>query len=286
MAAPDDQPAGELRRRAQLGLPLLLAARRLPDAGGAARLRLRRGDRLWRGWLLRAVAGDPEDMQIMYRVDGARDIPERDLAHLPGYAASPPVRIGNAAVDAAPDRRARRGDDRARAGAAHAGSRRPPTRGPAVRPRRRPRRPLGRARQRTVGDPRPAAPLHALARSWCGRPSTARSRGVEQHGLDGPVEPLARPARPGARGGARRRASTAERNTFVQHYDTTRSTRRCCSSPSWLPRRRRPADARHHRRGRGGPHAGRPAPALPHRRPASTAWPATSTRSSPAPAGW
>ncbi|GAA2119047.1 glycoside hydrolase family 15 protein [Nocardioides bigeumensis] len=55
--------------------------------------------RLWRTWLLRAVAGDPEDLQIMYAVDGARRLPERELDHLPGYAGSTPVRIGNGAVD-------------------------------------------------------------------------------------------------------------------------------------------------------------------------------------------
>jgi GH15 family glucan-1,4-alpha-glucosidase len=54
---------------------------------------------LWRRWLLRAIAGDPDDLQIMYAVDGSRDIPERELDHLPGYAASKPVRVGNAAVD-------------------------------------------------------------------------------------------------------------------------------------------------------------------------------------------
>ena len=53
---------------------------------------------LWRHWLLRAVAGDPEDLQIMYAVDGGRDLPERTLEHLPGYAGSRPVRIGNGAV--------------------------------------------------------------------------------------------------------------------------------------------------------------------------------------------
>ena len=53
---------------------------------------------IWRAWLLRAVAGDPKDMQIMYAVDGGRDLPERELDHLPGYAASRPVRIGNGAV--------------------------------------------------------------------------------------------------------------------------------------------------------------------------------------------
>ncbi|MBI9114908.1 glycoside hydrolase family 15 protein [Sanguibacter suaedae] len=53
----------------------------------------------WRSWLLRAVAGSPQDLQIMYGVDGRRDLPERHLDHLPGYAASRPVRVGNAAVD-------------------------------------------------------------------------------------------------------------------------------------------------------------------------------------------
>src|SRR5690625_1513231 len=55
--------------------------------------------RLWRDWLLRAVAGDPHQLQIMYGVDGSRRLPERELDHLPGYADSRPVRIGNAAVD-------------------------------------------------------------------------------------------------------------------------------------------------------------------------------------------
>ncbi|MFJ4030320.1 glycoside hydrolase family 15 protein [Paenarthrobacter sp. NPDC089989] len=52
----------------------------------------------WRDWLLRALAGQPEDLQIMYGIGGERDLPERVLDHLPGYADSRPVRIGNAAV--------------------------------------------------------------------------------------------------------------------------------------------------------------------------------------------
>jgi GH15 family glucan-1,4-alpha-glucosidase len=52
----------------------------------------------WRNWLLRAVAGDPADLQIMYTVDGGRQLPEREVPHLPGYADSRPVRIGNGAV--------------------------------------------------------------------------------------------------------------------------------------------------------------------------------------------
>ncbi|CCH76511.1 Glycoside hydrolase 15-related [Nostocoides japonicum T1-X7] len=57
-----------------------------------------RSTKLWRDWLVRAIAGDPEDMQIMYRVDGGRDLSEYELDHLPGYAGSRPVRVGNAAV--------------------------------------------------------------------------------------------------------------------------------------------------------------------------------------------
>lgn len=53
----------------------------------------------WRDWLLRAVAGRPADLQIVYGSDGRRGLPEAILAHLPGYDASRPVRVGNAAVD-------------------------------------------------------------------------------------------------------------------------------------------------------------------------------------------
>ena len=52
----------------------------------------------WRDWLLRAVAGDPADLQIMYGLAGERELFERELAWLPGYAGSNPVRIGNAAA--------------------------------------------------------------------------------------------------------------------------------------------------------------------------------------------
>ncbi len=50
----------------------------------------------WRDWLLRAVAGDPEDMQIMYGVLGERRLREVEL-DLDGYESSRPVRVGNAA---------------------------------------------------------------------------------------------------------------------------------------------------------------------------------------------
>ncbi|CAL9403765.1 glycoside hydrolase family 15 protein [Streptomyces sp. enrichment culture] len=52
----------------------------------------------WREWLLRAVAGDPADLQIMYGVAGERRLPELEVPWLSGYGGSRPVRIGNAAV--------------------------------------------------------------------------------------------------------------------------------------------------------------------------------------------
>ena len=51
----------------------------------------------WRQWLLRAVAGDPADVQIMYGLAGERRLEERELDWLPGYEGSRPVRVGNAA---------------------------------------------------------------------------------------------------------------------------------------------------------------------------------------------
>ena len=51
----------------------------------------------WRDWVIRAVAGDPEDLQIMYGVAGERRLDEYELDWLPGYEGSAPVRVGNAA---------------------------------------------------------------------------------------------------------------------------------------------------------------------------------------------
>jgi GH15 family glucan-1,4-alpha-glucosidase len=51
----------------------------------------------WRDWLLRAIAGDPADIQIMYGIAGERRLDERDLEWLPGFEGSRPVRVGNAA---------------------------------------------------------------------------------------------------------------------------------------------------------------------------------------------
>jgi GH15 family glucan-1,4-alpha-glucosidase len=74
-------------RDASLTLQALIGCNRVEEA------------QRWRSWLLRAVAGDPEDLQIMYTVDGSRHLPEREIDGLSGYADSRPVRIGNDAVN-------------------------------------------------------------------------------------------------------------------------------------------------------------------------------------------
>jgi GH15 family glucan-1,4-alpha-glucosidase len=54
--------------------------------------------REWRAWLVRAVAGDPDEIQIMYGVAGEPRLPEWIVNWLPGFAGSRPVRVGNAAA--------------------------------------------------------------------------------------------------------------------------------------------------------------------------------------------
>jgi GH15 family glucan-1,4-alpha-glucosidase len=72
-------------RDATYALQALLAAGFRREAGA------------WRDWLLRAIAGQPEALQILYSLDGTRRLPEIELPWLSGYEASRPVRTGNAA---------------------------------------------------------------------------------------------------------------------------------------------------------------------------------------------
>ncbi len=55
--------------------------------------------RAWRDWLLRSVAGSPDDLRTLYGVRGERRLPELEIPWLPGYEKSGPVRVGNQAVD-------------------------------------------------------------------------------------------------------------------------------------------------------------------------------------------
>ncbi|MDX2933475.1 glycoside hydrolase family 15 protein [Streptomyces ipomoeae] len=52
----------------------------------------------WLDWLVRAVAGDPADLQTVYGLRGQRQLPETEAPWLPGYEGSQPVRFGNSAV--------------------------------------------------------------------------------------------------------------------------------------------------------------------------------------------
>jgi GH15 family glucan-1,4-alpha-glucosidase len=53
----------------------------------------------WRDWILRAVAGLPDKLQVVYRLDGGRRLNEWAVKWLPGYEASKPVRVGNEAAN-------------------------------------------------------------------------------------------------------------------------------------------------------------------------------------------
>jgi GH15 family glucan-1,4-alpha-glucosidase len=175
--------------------------------------------KLWRDWLLRAAAGDPQDLQIMYSVDGGRYLPERTLDHLAGYAGSRPVRIGNGAVDQ------RQTDVLGEVMVA-----------------------LEMARDLGVEDDEDSWSLQRklveeLAEHWDEpdnglweirgpRRHFTHSRvmvwvafdraiaAVEDHGLEGPVEKW-RDLRDAVRDEVLTRGFDPERGTFTQHYDTT-----------------------------------------------------------------
>jgi len=65
--------------------------------GALANAGFKQEAKAWRDWLLRAIAGSPDKMRIMYRVDGSRHLSEWTVDSLPGYRDARPVRIGNAA---------------------------------------------------------------------------------------------------------------------------------------------------------------------------------------------
>jgi len=103
-------PTGAIAAAATTSLPEEIGGERnwdyrftwLRDASMTLQALLREGYRTeahdFRGWVLRAVAGDPAEMQIMYSITGKRHIPEWTLDWLPGYENSGPVRIGNGAA--------------------------------------------------------------------------------------------------------------------------------------------------------------------------------------------
>jgi GH15 family glucan-1,4-alpha-glucosidase len=173
---------------------------------------------LWRDWLLRTIAGDPSQMQVLYAADGSRRLPEVELDHLPGYADSRPVRIGNGAVDqvqhdvlgevmyALESVREAEGHPYAEAW------------------------PLQRALVADLAEqwqepdhglweirgPRRAF-THSRVMTWVAFDRAVRA--IEDYDLPGPLEEW-RSLRDQVRDEVLERGYDAERGTFVQHYDT------------------------------------------------------------------
>jgi GH15 family glucan-1,4-alpha-glucosidase len=173
---------------------------------------------LWRGWLLRAVAGDPDDLQIMYAVDGARRLPEHTLDHLPGYAASRPVRIGNAAVlqrqhDVLGEVMIALEDVREATGSAErsAWSLQVALVRDLAKHWEEPDSGLWEIR----GQPRHFT--HSLAMVWAAFDRAVRA--IERHGLEGPLDEW-RALRDHIHAEVMERGYDPVRNTFTQHFDT------------------------------------------------------------------
>jgi GH15 family glucan-1,4-alpha-glucosidase len=173
----------------------------------------------WRDWLLRAIAGNPADMQIMYGLAGERRIVEWELESLPGYRGAAPVRVGNGAATQF------QGDVFGEVMLA-----------------------LRRTRANGIADDRSSwglqlalldhvekvlnrddngiweirGPLrrftHSRAMMWAA--FDAGISAVEKHGLEGPVEHW-RDLREQLRAEIETQGFDAELNTFVQYYGTT-----------------------------------------------------------------
>jgi GH15 family glucan-1,4-alpha-glucosidase len=173
----------------------------------------------WRQWLLRAVAGAPEDLQIMYGVDGRRDLPERELTHLPGYGGSRPVRIGNAAVDQV--QHDVLGEVMCALALARSVGLKDRAPGWALQRAlvedladhwREPDRGIWEVR----GDLKHFT--HSKVMAWAALDRAVHA--VEEHGLDGPVERW-RAEREAIRADVLTHGFDADRNTFVQSYGAT-----------------------------------------------------------------
>ena len=105
----------------------------------------------WRDWLLRAVAGSPEQVQIMYGIAGERRLTEWEMPWLPGYEGSHAGAHRQRRARPAPARRLRRGDGRAAPGAARRPCRQRIRLGPAAGVPVAPRDASGASRTRASG---------------------------------------------------------------------------------------------------------------------------------------
>ncbi|WP_025157330.1 glycoside hydrolase family 15 protein [Leifsonia aquatica] len=170
----------------------------------------------WRDWLLRAIAGDPADVQIMYGLSGERDLGERELTSLPGYQGAHPVRVGNGAstqfqadvigeVMLALDHGRRNGDDETRFSWALQRA----LMGYLEEHWREPDHGIWEIR----GEPQVFT--HSRALVWAAFDCAVRA--VERDGLDGPVVRW-RTLRDEVRADIEANGFDPERRTYVQHY--------------------------------------------------------------------
>ena len=275
------------RRRAQLGLPLLLAARRhvhdlLADQPRATPTRRRS----FRDWLLRAVAGDPAHLQIMYGPAGERRLDEYEVDWLPGYEGSKPVRVGNAAhgqyqldvygevLDAMHQSRRMGIEEDPNAWAVQ------------QRDPRLPRVRLARARRRHLGGARRAQGLRPLEGDGVGRvrPGGEGRRGVRARRTG---RPLARVSRRRSTTRCARRGSTPSATPSCSRYGSKDARRQRADDPArGIPPRRRPARGRHRRRDRARAADRRLRAPLPVRRRRRRPPARRRASSSPARSGW
>ena len=203
----------------------------------------------WRDWLLRAVAGSPEQVQIMYGIAGERRLTEWEVDWLPGYERSAPVRIGNAAhgqlqldvygevMDAL--HQAPRGGlapNADRLGACR-------SRCSSISKR------SGASRTAASGRCAATRSTSPIRRSWPGSRSTAPSRAPRSSSSTATSSA-------GGRCATEIHADVCangfddERGSFVQAYGSSSSTRACCCSRGRLPAAGRSAHPRHRRRDR------------------------------------
>ncbi|MGN7800792.1 glycoside hydrolase family 15 protein [Leifsonia sp. 22587] len=173
----------------------------------------------WRDWLLRAIAGDPGDVQIMYGLAGERDLDERIIDSLPGYQGAHPVRVGNGAstqFQADVIGEVMLGLDRGR----RAGN-------PETRFSWALQRALMGYLEQHWRDPdhgiweirdEPKQFTHSRALVWAAFDCAVRA--VEDYGLEGPVERWKR-ERDAIRADIEANGWDPHRGTYVQHYGST-----------------------------------------------------------------
>jgi GH15 family glucan-1,4-alpha-glucosidase len=172
----------------------------------------------WRNWLLRAIAGDPADVQIMYGLSGERRLFEWELQDLPGYQGAAPVRIGNGAytqyqADVIGETMVALEEART------AGIKETPNSWSLQRAL------IGYLQQNldrkdqglweTRGEPQ----FYTQGRAMMWAAFDSAVRGVRNHGLDGPADRWER-IRDGIRDDIETKGFDADRNTYTQYFGT------------------------------------------------------------------